>query len=54
MDTIVEWEKKNPGKKHTDRETTKNEIENVKDKIKNIKDKYKFESLSHLKSFIFY
>jgi hypothetical protein len=54
MDTIVEWEKKNPGKKHTDRETTKNEIENVKDKIKNIKDKYKFESLNHLKSFIFY
>jgi len=54
MDRIKEWEKKNPGKKHTDRDSTEKEIEAVETKIKNIKDKYKFESLNHLTSFIFY
>jgi hypothetical protein len=54
MDRIKEWEKKNPGKTHTDRATTEKEIEAVEKKIRDIKDKYKFESLNHLISFIFY
>jgi len=51
MDRIKEWEKQNPGKTHTDRESTEKEIDAVKTKIKNIKDKYQFE---HLKSFEYF
>jgi len=49
MDKIKEWEKKNPGKKHTDRESVQNQMLNVKDKINTMNKMYHFESRYYLK-----
>lgn len=46
---IQEWEKKNPGKKHTDKDSTQNQIDNVKDKMNLMNKTYHFESVYYLK-----
>lgn len=49
MSNIKDWEKRNPGKKHTDKDMVQNQIDNVKDKINLMNKIYHFESAYHLK-----
>jgi hypothetical protein len=51
MRELLDWEYKNAGKTHPNKEVIKNQIESTKDKIKGMKDKYKFEKLNHLYHF---
>lgn len=46
---IKDWERKNPGKTHDEKQLVLNQIENVKDKINNMNTKFKFESIYYLK-----
>lgn len=52
--TIIQWERQNPGKVHPEKAETRIMIDNVKDKIQKMKDAYHFESLKHLKSYKLY
>lgn len=53
LKNILDWERKNPGKKHTDKDSIKNEISNLKDKINQMNNLFHFESyyFKHLNSF---
>lgn len=46
---IKDWERKNPGKTHDEKQLVLNQIDNVKDKINNMNTKFKFESIYYLK-----
>jgi hypothetical protein len=54
LDTIIQWEKQNPGKIHPEKNEIKIMIDNIKDKIKKMEDSHYFESLRYLKSYKLY
>ena len=49
LQKIINWEKKNPGKKDDNKEIVKNQINVIKDKINLMNNTYKFESVYYYK-----